>query len=435
MKKQVLTCCLAICMASFYLHAQVMPTILANNFTHGLIGIEVDAGGNLWVTEFGEGNDDGRVTIIAPDGTQQVFMTGLPSAVNPLTGELAGSFRTYQMPNNKVGILVGESPHEKGEALIFVDKSAFTPGTPLTLANVEQTFKFGDFVHGQGLPQSDPYNVAWAANGDLYVADAGANAILKRDHATGELSFAAQLPPVPNPLPFGPPVAEAVPTDIVAKPDGSGYYICQLTGFPFPPGAASIYDLDNSGNLTPWQTGFSCLTDMGFDPKDGNLCVMQFATFGQVDTTLDFIPGTGKVIKVMPNGDKVTLADGMIGLNPSFTFDAAGNLYATDLFGFVYRFDLASATSETKPIATSVTAYPNPFADRVNIGFELERTAPVRLNIYDLEGRLVATQDAGTLPAGQQSLAWDAGQAQPGCYVFHLLVDGRVANGLVHLAR
>ncbi|MCO6479981.1 MAG: hypothetical protein J5I94_25310 [Phaeodactylibacter sp.] len=99
------------------------------------------------------------------------------------------------MPDNKVLIVSGEDPDPKAEALLIVDKSGFIPGTPLTPADVEQIIKLGDFVHGQGILQSNPYNIA--------------------------------------------------------KPDGSGFYVCNLTGFPFLEGAATIFNLDNSGNLTP----------------------------------------------------------------------------------------------------------------------------------------------------------------------------------------
>lgn len=422
-------------MAIFPLKAQVMPTILAANFTNGLIGIEVDGDGNLWVTEFGNGNDDSQITIIDPAGNQMLFMTGLPSALNPLTGEVAGCFRTYQMPNNKVLVVSGEGPHAQAEALLIVDKLAFTPGTPLTLTNVEQTIKLGTFVHDQGFVQSDPYNIAWDANGNILIADAGANSILKWEKTSGNLSIVKTLDGIPNPLPFGPPVSDAVPTDIVTKPDGSGFYVCNLTGFPFLEGTATIFNLDNSGNLTPWQTDFSSLTDLGYDPKDGNLCAMQFAIFGPVDTTLNFIPGTGAVIKVFPDGSRDTLTTGLIGLNPSFTFDAVGNLYVTDLFGFVYKFDLATATKETTPLVSSVRAFPNPFTDRVDIRFTLEKPASVSLNIYDLNGRLVKSMALQKMQEGPQTLTWDAGGVQAGQYFYHLLADGKVANGMLSVVK
>lgn len=425
----------AIIMATFTLKAQVLPTIVGQGFVNGLIGVEVDAEGKIWVTEHGTGNDDGTVTIINPDGSLTTFMTGLPSALNPLVGEIAGSFRTYQMPNNKVLIVVGEGPHQMGESLLVVDKSNFTPGTPLTLNDVELSMKLGDHVHDQGLPQSDPYNITWAPNGDILVADAGANQILKLASGTGTVSTVASLPPIPNPLPFGPPMMDAVPTDIVPKADGSGYYVCQLTGFPFIDSVSTIFNLDNSGNLTPWQTGFTLITDMGYDPKDGNLCVLQFSRFGPVDTTLSFFPGAGRVIKLKPDGSREVIAENFIGFAPSFTFDAAGDLYVTDLFGFVYKYDFVSGASENKTPATYVQAFPNPFTERVNIGFELGEAAAVKANIYDLNGRLVKAFAEQKMAAGQQSLTWEAGSAQPGIYIYHLLADGRLVSGVLNLVR
>ncbi|MBK9014383.1 MAG: ScyD/ScyE family protein [Saprospiraceae bacterium] len=199
MKKQLLLLATAIFMATFTLNAQVTPTVVGAGFVNGLIGIEVDSVGNLWVAETGNGNDDGRITIIAPNGSQTTFMTGLPSSLNPFTGEIAGPSRTVQLPNNKVMVIVGEGTHTQAEALLIVDKTNFNPSTPLTLANVEGTIKIGDFVHAQGFAQSNPYNLTWDANGNLLIADAGGNSIVKQDQVTGNLSIVATLAPFPNP--------------------------------------------------------------------------------------------------------------------------------------------------------------------------------------------------------------------------------------------
>ena len=433
--KKTLLLFATIILATLQLGAQVMPTILADGFDNNLIGIEVDADGNIWLTEFGTGNDDGQITILDQSGNKTVFMTGLPSSTSPLSGETAGAFRTYQLPNDKVLIVSGEGEHAQAEALLIVDKSGFTPGTPLTLANVETTIKIGDFVHDQGFENSDPYNIAWDAEGNILIAEAGANSILKWDKTTESLSIVKTLDGIPNPLPFGPPVSDAVPTDIVAKPDGSGFYVCNLTGFPFLEGAATIFNLDNSGILTPWQMGFSSLTDLGFDPTDGNLCAMQFGIFGPVDTTLNFIPGTAAVIKVFPDGSQDTIASGIIGLAPSFTFDAAGDLYVTDLFGFVYKYDLPTGTEEPSPIVVNVQAYPNPFTDRVSIGFDLGSSASVKANIYDLNGRLVKSFAKENLAAGPQAFIWAANGTPPGMFIYHLLVDGKLASGIINLVK
>lgn len=434
MKKQLLTIATAIFMAAFTLNAQMAPTIVGQGFTKGLVGIEVDGNGKIWLTEQGSGNNDGAITVLHPNGTASPFMVGLPSALTP-TGELSGPVRTIQLPNDKVLVVMGEGVQSSMEALLIINKSGWMPGAPLPFTAIEQTIKIGDFTHTQGSINSNPYNLTWDAAGDMYIADAGGNSIVKRKAATGELSQFAKFPPFPNPLPFGPPVVDPVPTDIVAKPDGSGFYVCQLTGFPFVDSVANVYSLDNNGNYNVWQSGFTLLTDMGLDPADGNLCVLQLSRFGPVDTTFGFYPGAGRVIKIWPDGSRKVIAENFIGLCPSFTFDGAGDLYVTDLFGFVYKYDLVTGTGEVKRQAVNVTASPNPFAERVSIGFELDNPASIKVNIYDLNGRLVKAFAEQKMAAGTQALTWEAGAALPGTYIYHLLVEGRLASGILEVVR
>ncbi|MBK7939376.1 MAG: ScyD/ScyE family protein [Lewinellaceae bacterium] len=432
--KQLITLATAIFVATSALTAQVMPTIVGQGFTKSLIGIEVDGNGKIWLTEQGSGNNDGAITVLNPDGTTSPFMAGLASALTP-SGELSGPVRTIQLAGDKVLVVMGEGVQSSMEALLIVDKSGWTPSAPLPFTAVEQTIKIGDFTHAQGAMNSNPYNLTWDAAGDMYIADAGGNSIVKRKAATGELSQFASFPPFPNPLPFGPPVVDPVPTDIVTKPDGSGFYVCQLTGFPFVDSVANVYNLDNSGNYSVWQSGFTLLTDMGFDPADGNLCVLQLSRFGPVDTTFGFYPGAGSVIKIWPDGSREVIAESFIGLCPSFCFDAVGDLYVSDLFGFVYKYDLVTGTEEANLNTIKVTASPNPFSERVDIGFELESPASVRANIYDLNGRLIKAFSGQKMAAGKQVLTWEASAALPGTYIYHLLVEGRLASGMLEVSR
>ena len=439
MQKQLLLATTAFFMAMYFLNAQVTPTVFAEGFTSGLIGINFDADGNLWATEHGSGNDDGKVTIIDPSGNKTVFITGLPSTYNLAAGEVAGSFRTYQMPGNEVLIVIGEGTHPQSEALLVVDKSGFTPGTPLTLANVVQTMKVGEFIHAQGFLQSDPFNVEWDADGNLYIADAGANSIVKRDKTTGEYTILKTLTGIPNPLPFGPPVIDPVPTKILAKSDGT-FHVCQLTGFPFLQGAANVFNLDTAGNLSVFADGFTCVTDMSFDPKDDNLCVGQFGIFGPVDSTLNFIIGTAAIIKVMPDGSKTTIAQGIGGLAPSFTFDADGDLYVADLvFGQILKYDFTTAAEEPQIETPKVKSFPNPFSDRITIEYELTQAAQVTATIFDLTGRQVATFNQGKQGAGTYSFNWNGVEqsgtkAAPGMYVYRLNIGKQLFSGAINLA-
>jgi len=50
---------------------------------------------------------------------------------------------------------------------------------------------------------------------------------------------------------------------------------------------------------------------------------------------------------------------------------------------------------------------PNPFNPQTTISFVLPSAAPVRLEIFDVEGRLVSTLVDGTMPPGRHQLRWD----------------------------
>lgn len=419
------------------LFSQATPQIVAQGFRGGLIGVEIDADGNIWATEHGTGNDDGKITIIDPTGKQTVFMTGLPSTYIQAAGEVTGSFRTYQMPNNRVMIVVGEGTNDKSESLLIVNKTNFSPNKPFTLADVEQTIKLGTFVHAQGIVQSDPFHAVWDADGNIYVADAGANSILKWTKSTGAISIVKTFDRTPNPLPFGPPVVDPVPTKVLLKPDGN-LLVSQLTGFPFLPGAAKVFNLTPTGDLSVHAEGFTCLTDMNFDPKDKNLCVLQFGEFGMVDTTFTFKLGTAAVIKLLPNGQRQTIASGIGGLAPSFTFDGKGGLYVTDLvFGQILRYDLSTSAREVAPVSASVNIFPNPFSEQVSIAYELQNTtASVELEIFNLNGQRVARFDQGKQGAGHYTVQWDGTngtqRVPPGTYVYRLTADGSLVSGLIH---
>jgi hypothetical protein len=51
--------------------------------------------------------------------------------------------------------------------------------------------------------------------------------------------------------------------------------------------------------------------------------------------------------------------------------------------------------------------HPNPFSERTTIRFELPVASPVRLEVFDLQGRLVRTLAEAQFPAGFHALDWD----------------------------
>jgi flagellar hook assembly protein FlgD len=71
---------------------------------------------------------------------------------------------------------------------------------------------------------------------------------------------------------------------------------------------------------------------------------------------------------------------------------------------------------------------PNPFNPRTVIRFDLGRESRVRLEVFDVAGRLVRVLQDGRLPAGNHVAAWDGRddhgrQLSSGTY-FYRLDDG-----------
>ncbi|MFH1734977.1 MAG: kelch repeat-containing protein [bacterium] len=71
-----------------------------------------------------------------------------------------------------------------------------------------------------------------------------------------------------------------------------------------------------------------------------------------------------------------------------------------------------------------VTVYPNPFNPTAVISYELRVTGSVLLNVYDIQGRLVATLVDGYRNAGLHEVTFDASGLASGVYLYSLEVSG-----------
>jgi hypothetical protein len=160
-----------------------------------------------------------------------------------------------------------------------------------------------------GAIDSNPNSVT-SKRGRVFVVDAGGNSLL-RVRRSGEISTVAVFPDrlitpppgmgLPDPFPM-----QAVPTNVVVGPDGA-LYVSQLTGFPFPVGAANIYRVVPGSAPEVYASGLTNVTDLAFD-GDGNLYVVEFAANG-----LGSGDPSGALIKIRPNGSRETvLSEGLV---------------------------------------------------------------------------------------------------------------------------
>ncbi|QQS29886.1 MAG: ScyD/ScyE family protein [Sphingobacteriales bacterium] len=322
----------------FYSPTTSAQPLTLSTFASGLngpIGITSDLNGNLWIAEVGTGNTDGQISILTPNGNKYPFITGLPSIYVEETGEVVGPWRVYLRPGDMVAITIGGlAGTDYGASVAWVSNSGFSPGdTPLTTADITSVDHIGDYVYANGFIDSNPYAAEWDNDGNMYVADAGANAIVRVDAITGDYSVFATFPDFPNPLPFGPPFINVVPTDILAVPDGSGFYVSSLTGFPFLPGSASVFHVDWDGTVTTFFDGLTTITDMVINPITGNLMVTQLGEFSL--DIFDFLPNSSMLIELLPGGGAMPVV-GLLNYLTGVTFVGA-DIYMTSVFlGEVY---------------------------------------------------------------------------------------------------
>ena len=106
---------------------------------------------------------------------------------------------------------------------------------------------------------------------------------------------------------------------------------------------------------------------------------------------------------------------------------------------FLARYEYTSTNVENAPELPSsgirVLQYPNPFTDATTIGFELPTGTHVRLRVYDLLGREIATLVDDFRHAGQHRAVFRKEGLPSGTYVYRLEALGRVQLGRMVLVR
>ena len=179
---------------------------------------------------------------------------------------------------------------------------------------------------------SNPYGVL-ALAGKQIVADAGANALVQvRSNAISALATfpnrLVEAPPFLG-LPPGTQIPmDAVPTSVAVGPDGD-YYVGQLTGFPFPVGAANVYRVPPDGGAPEvFASGFTHIVDLAFGP-DGSLYVLEIAKNGLL-AAFNTNDWTGALIRIAPDGTRTELVPGVLTAPGGVAVGSDGVLYVTN---------------------------------------------------------------------------------------------------------
>lgn len=99
------------------------------------------------------------------------------------------------------------------------------------------------------------------------------------------------------------------------------------------------------------------------------------------------------------------------------------------------KTDGASGVDDISSLIFDIGAYPNPFADYVNISYTL--AAPERISLYavDNTGAIVGRLYEGLRPAGANNIRWRPNSLPSGVYTIVINISGRIASHRVVFVR
>jgi len=244
-------------------------------------------------------------------GLQQRVIEGLPSLAASDGSSASGPVDVLPTRSGAIEILVGLGGPPEARAVFGEDGSALghiVKASPLGDALVVDVAGYeADANPDGGEVDSNPYSFA-GDRGNWYVADAGGNDLLYVN-PNGRIETLAVFPDrmVPAPPFLGlPPGAmipmQSVPDAVAMGPDGA-LYVGELTGFPFPVGAANVYRVVPGSDPVVFASGFTNIIDIAFGP-DGSLFVLELATNGLLSNDL-----SGALHRVDMYGNVTTILD------------------------------------------------------------------------------------------------------------------------------
>ena len=100
--------------------------------------------------------------------------------------------------------------------------------------------------------------------------------------------------------------------------------------------------------------------------------------------------------------------------------------------------EMASAIDDEPSLPVKIAVlnnYPNPFNPQTNIRFEILNSGHVSLDIFDIQGKKVASLFDGPSEAGQHDIVWNASPYPSGIYLCRLVTDNRTISKMITLLK
>lgn len=285
------------------------------SFTHGTLYVaEAGVGGSGPCIEGAEGEAcfgaTGAVTRVRY-GHQRRVLTGLPSLAGEGGGGALGPADVVVTGRQRYAVTIGlgndpavrkELPWLGRKLLGTMVTGTFHSARPRVIGDLAAYEERKD-PDGLGA-DSNPTGMTGGPWGGV-VTDSGGNTLLRVKASGRIVPLAVFDSPGTAPAPF-PPFEEIpmqpVPTSVVRGPDGA-WYVSELTGFPFEPGAARIHRVVRGSAPTVYATGLTNVTDLAW--HDGDLYAVQISDAGLANET--GLP-MGSLVKVTPGAPAETIA-------------------------------------------------------------------------------------------------------------------------------
>jgi hypothetical protein len=166
--------------------------------------------------------------------------------------------------------------------------------------------------------------------------------------------------------------------------------------------------------------------------------------YGKADVVDDPVTGPALSYRAPPDGtESIHFTVQQPGWY-AITVWKVGSADRADSTIFQLRVTEVQAVGSDEPIAPLrtrlVRVYPNPFNPRTNIIFELEKSEDVRIEVFDVRGRLVRVLVDEALPQGRHERAWggldDKGQGvASGMYLIRLRSGSTVDHERISLIK
>lgn len=386
--KKIITLCAAVLSLSLVSIGQTTPVTSVFTTALNQPGKIITAGqSSLLVAEGGSpSSNNGQISIVNRfTGEKRVLITGLPSSgpsglklrgriLNVTIGqgdgviEGAGGTATPNLfPSSPLfaSVLELTLPQDFEEPMTAftlspTDHYAIIKSSQMTLTNpegktlnVRLIAKLPDYRREPrpglitNVRPSNPFGVEYAG-GSLYVVDASFNQLYKINPNTGDYSTFAVFPPKPNPLPFGPPVSEAVPDSV--RLFGNTLLVPYLIGFPFAAGNAEVRRVSLADGTH--QTFFGNLTSaidvlpVPLPANESRFFVLEFSA--------DFLaqpqaPGRLKLISndAVDGNTVITLLNNLITPTSMARDPETGDIFITEIFpGRIIRVSGTQSTNQ-----------------------------------------------------------------------------------------